>query len=104
MAIDGDTVTVTVRNSGSRPGREVVQVYASRPDSAVERAARWFIGSAIVEAAPGEVANASITLADHNFRHWDHSAHAWTTEPGTYQLHAGRCVADLPLTAEISRS
>ena len=38
MDPDGDAVvTVRVRNTGTRPGREVVQVYASRPDSAVER-------------------------------------------------------------------
>ena len=103
MVIDGDTVTVSVRNAGERPGREVVQLYASRPDSAVERAPRWLVGSAIVEAAAGERADAAITLADHNFRHWDRSAHAWTIEPGMYQLQAGRSVVDLPLSSEISR-
>ena len=103
MAVDGDTVTVSVRNTGNRPGREVIQLYASRPDSAVERAPRWLVGSAVVDAAAGEVANAAITLADHNFRHWDSSAHTWTIEPGTYQLQAGHSVVDLPLTSEISR-
>jgi beta-glucosidase len=104
IAIDGDTVAVTVRNSGSRPGREVVQLYASRPDSAVERAPLWLVGCTAVEAAPGESVNAVMALGDHNFRHWDSSAHAWTTEPGTYQLQAGRSVADLSLAAEIIRA
>jgi beta-glucosidase len=103
ITVDGDTVTVTVRNTGDRPGREVVQLYASRPDSAMQRAPRWLVGSANVEAAAGEAATASITLADHNFRHWDTSAHAWAVEPGTYQLHAGRSVANLPLSAAVSR-
>jgi beta-glucosidase len=103
MVIDGDTVTVSVRNAGDRPGREVVQLYASRPDSTVERAPRWLVGSAIVEAAAGGWADAAITLADHNFRHWDSSAHAWTIEPGMYQLQAGRSVVDLPLSSAISR-
>jgi beta-glucosidase len=103
MVVDGDTVTVSVRNTGDRPGREVVQLYASRPDSAVERAPHWLIGSAVVEAAADERADAAITVADHNFRHWDSSAHAWTVEPGAYQLHAGRSVVDLPLSSEISR-
>jgi beta-glucosidase len=103
MAVGGDTVTVSVRNTGNRPGREVVQLYASRPDSAVERAPCWLVGSAVVDAAAGEMASAAIILADHNFRHWDSSAHAWTIEPGTYQLHAGRSVVDLPLAGEISR-
>jgi beta-glucosidase len=103
IAVDGKTVAVTVRNSGSRLGREVVQLYASRADSAIERAPRWLVGCAAVEAAPGEKVNAVITVGDRNFRHWDSSAHAWLTEPGTYQLHAGRSVADLPLNAEITR-
>jgi beta-glucosidase len=54
ITVDGDSVGVTVRNSGSRPGREVVQLYASRPDSAVERPPRWLVGCAAVEAAAGE--------------------------------------------------
>jgi beta-glucosidase len=103
IAVDGDTVTVSVRNTGERGGREVVQLYASQPNSAVERAPRWLVGSAIVDAAAGDVANAVITLGDHNFRHWDSSTHTWTIEPGSYQLHAGRSVVDLPLTDEISR-
>jgi beta-glucosidase len=69
----------------------------------VERAPRWLVGSEVVEAAAGDVANAVITLGDHNFRHWDSSTHRWTIEPGNYQLHAGRSVVDLALTDEISR-
>lgn len=104
IAVDGDTVTLTVRNSGSRPGREVVQVYASRADSVVQRPPLWLVGCAAVQAAAGETVEAVITVGDRNFRYWDTSAHAWTTEPGTYQLLAGRSAADLPLGAEISRN
>ena len=100
--MDGDTVTVSVRNTGDRDGREVVQLYASRPDSTVERVPRWLIGSAAVDAAPGEVAKALITLGDHNSGTGT-APHTWMIEPGTYQLRAGRSVVDLPLTGEISR-
>ena len=103
LTVDGDTATITVQNTGDRAGHEVVQLYARRPDSAVERVPRWLVGWATVEASAGEVVSASIDLRDHNFRHWDSSAHAWITEPGTYQLYAGRSVADLPLSGEISR-
>jgi beta-glucosidase len=103
IAVDGDTVTVSVRNTGDRVGREVVQLYASQPNSTVERAPRWLVGSAVVDAAAGDMANAVITLGDRSFRHWDSSTHTWTIEPGSYQLHAGRSVIDLPLTDEISR-
>ena len=101
MTVNGNTVTVTVRNSGTRAGREVVQVYASRADSRVQRPHRWLVGSAVVDVAPGEVTQAVATLGDHSFRNWDSSTHAWTTEPGRYQLHAGRSVNDTPLSAEL---
>jgi beta-glucosidase len=81
----------------------VVQLYASRPDSAVQRAPRWLVGSAAVEAAAGETVNAVITVGDRNFRHWDSSVHAWAIEPGTYQLLAARSVTDLQLSTEIIR-
>jgi beta-glucosidase len=61
------------------------------------------VGCATVEAAAGETVKAVITVADRNFRHWDSSAHAWATEPGTYQLLAGRSVTDLQLSTEITR-
>jgi beta-glucosidase len=101
MSVNGNTVTVTVRNTGTRAGREVVQVYASRADSRVQRPPRWLVGSAAVEVAPGELAQAAITLGDHSFRNWDSSSHTWTTEPGRFQLHAGRSVNDTPLSAEL---
>jgi len=101
MSVNGNTVTVTVRNTGTRPGREVVQVYASRADSRVQRPPRWLVGSAAVDVAPGELAQAAITLGDHSFRNWDSSSHTWTTEPGRFQLHAGRSVNDTPLSAEL---
>ena len=60
----------TVRNTGARPGREVVQVYASRPDSAVERPAKWLAGFAAVDADPGETVNVGILIPERAFQHW----------------------------------
>jgi beta-glucosidase len=86
---------VRVRNSGARPGREVVQVYAARPDSAVERPARWLAGFAAVEAGPGETVTAEIAVG---VAHWDG---AWTVEPGAFELAAGRSSADLRVRGEL---
>ena len=52
LAMDG--ARVRLANTGTRRGREVVQVYASRPDSAIERPPRWLAGFAVVEADAGE--------------------------------------------------
>ncbi|HJW60322.1 MAG TPA: glycoside hydrolase family 3 C-terminal domain-containing protein, partial [Actinomycetota bacterium] len=100
----GHQVVVRVRlaNRGRRPGREVVQAYLSRPGSTVERPALWLAGFAVVRAEPGQAVTAELRLAPRAFQHWSAETHGWETEPGPYQLSAGRSVADRPLTAEIA--
>ncbi|GAA3396874.1 beta-glucosidase family protein [Cryptosporangium minutisporangium] len=98
-AVEGDAVEVTVANTGSREGREVVQVYASRPESAVDRPARWLVGFAVVSAASGAAATVRIPLPARAFEHW--SGDGWEREPGPFTLHVGRSVADTPLTLEV---
>ena len=92
---------VGVRNTGSRRGREVVQVYASRPGSAVERPAKWLAGFAAVDADPGETVTVGILIPERGFQHWD--GRSWATEPGTFTLSAGSSSAALPLTASLER-
>jgi beta-glucosidase len=89
-------VCVQVRNTGPRRGHEVVQVYASRPDSAVERPAKWLAGFAAVDADPGETVEVGILLPERVFQHW--SDEGWTLEPGSFVLAAGPSSASLPLT------
>src|SRR5262249_27751304 len=52
IALDGRQVTVTVRNSGSRPGREVVQCYVAPVESDDTRPRRWLAGFAGAVADP----------------------------------------------------
>ncbi|MER7179312.1 glycoside hydrolase family 3 C-terminal domain-containing protein [Streptomyces hyaluromycini] len=96
------TAEVRIRNSGTRHGKEVVQVYAGRPGSGVERPVRWLAGFAAVEAAAGEEVVATVRLDARALRHWDTEAGRWAVEPGTFGLAAGPSSTTLPLTAEIS--
>ena len=96
----GVAVCVEVRNTGSRPGREIVQVYASRPDSVVERPAKWLAGFAAVEADPGETVNVGILLPERAFQHWADGG--WTLEAGTFTLSAGSSSTSLPLTGSVT--
>jgi beta-glucosidase len=93
-------VCVEVRNTGPRPGREIVQLYASRPDSAVERPAKWLVGFAAVDADPGETVNVGILIPERAFQHWSDSG--WTLEAGAFALSAGSSSASLPLTASVT--
>jgi beta-glucosidase len=94
------TVRVTLRNTGARPGREVVQLYAERPESAVERPPRALAGFAIAEAAAGEEAAVEIAVAPRALAHWDGAGSA--VEPGPLILAAGRSSRDLRLRAAIT--
>jgi beta-glucosidase len=92
----GVAVCVQVRNTGPRRGREIVQVYASRPDSAVQRPAKWLAGFAAVDADPGETVEVGILIPERVFQHW--SDQGWALEPGSFVLAAGPSSASLPLT------
>ena len=97
-------ITVAVRNTGRRPSREVVQVYASRPDGTVERPPRWLVGFASVRAEPGERASATIIVPPRAFEHWSVEDGGWVLEPGTFDLAAGPSSAVLPLSTRIAVS
>nr|WP_274636995.1 glycoside hydrolase family 3 C-terminal domain-containing protein [Microbacterium bovistercoris] len=91
---DGDALRVTLTNTGARAGKQVVQVYAQRVDSTLERPVRWLVGHAVVRGAAGQTVTAAIELPARRFAHWDG---AWVHEPGGFTLQVGHSVAELPL-------
>ena len=95
---DDATVDVTVANTGGRPGKQVVQVYLARADSAVERPVRWLAAHTVVRLDPGHRDRVSITVPARAFAHWDGS---WRYEPGAFDVAVGTSSVDLPLTASI---
>jgi beta-glucosidase len=97
----GAWVRVRVRNAGSRPGREVVQVYASRPASGLARPERWLAGFAAVRAEPGEEVEVEVRVPWRSLAHWDAGSAAFAVEPGGFMVAAGRSSRDLRLTAEL---
>ncbi|MEU6840274.1 glycoside hydrolase family 3 C-terminal domain-containing protein [Streptomyces sp. NPDC046716] len=98
---DGFTVRVAVRNTGSRTGRDVVQVYLSRPDSVVDHPELRFAGYAAVTAPPGARTDVEVHVPARALRHWSPDARDWRTEPGTYRVHAGRSAGEPTLTTEV---
>jgi beta-glucosidase len=98
---DGAAVlTVRIRNSGTRPGREVVQVYASRPGSTVERPTRWLAGFAAATADPGQEATVEVAIPSRCLAYWDIRSHAWTIEEGVFHLAVGRSWGDQRLAID----
>ncbi|MFK0040165.1 beta-glucosidase [Paenarthrobacter sp. NPDC090517] len=84
-------VHVPVRNTGTRTGREVVQVYLDRADSTVERPVRWLAGYAGTHLAPAGTESVEIRIPAKAFAHYDGG---WQFEQGTFRLLVGRHASD----------
>jgi beta-glucosidase len=91
---DGGTATVRLRNTGDRRGKQVVQVYASRPVSRVERPARWLAGFTVVTAEPGETVDVPVEVHGRALRHWV-TGSGWAVEPGAVTLSVGASAGHL---------
>ena len=91
-------VTVEVENRGARAGKQVVQVYAERQDSAVDRPVRWLVGFAAARVPAGERAQVLLSVPTRLLAYWQDG---WRYEPGAYQLRVGTSAADLPLAAKV---
>lgn len=87
-------VRLDVTNTGLRAGKQVVQVYLSRPDSRVDRPVRWLAGSTVVRAEPGQTVPITVSLPARAFAHWHDGT--WHHEDGTYHVHVGTSVTELP--------
>lgn len=95
--VDG-RVRVAVENTGQRPGKQVVQVYLARPDSAVDRPVRWLAAHGVVRAAAGEAVELALPLPARAFADW---RDGWHYETGAFEVHVGTSAVDLPLSARV---
>jgi beta-glucosidase len=92
---DGDGVSVTLVNNGTRRGTEVVQVYVRAPESLVRRPDRELVGFAKVGVDPGGRETVRVELGAAAFRYWDVDMHAWRTDPGRYEVLVGASSRDI---------
>ena len=102
MAADEQGVSLTVTNTGSVAGTEIVQLYVAKKNSELFRPAKELKGFARVTLAPGEKQRITITLDDKAFRFWNVKANRWEIEGGEYELLVGASVEDIRLCEKIT--
>ena len=102
MAADEQGVGLTVTNTGSVAGTEIVQLYVAKKNSELFRPVRELKGFARVTLAPGEKQRITITLDDKAFRFWNVKANRWEIEGGEYELLVGASVEDIRLCEKIT--
>jgi beta-glucosidase len=97
-ATKGLDLHVEVKNTGERAGKHVVQVYAERKVSSVDRPVRWLVGFASIFAEAGATAAVSIQIRGREFADWNDG---WNYEAGEFTLHLGSNVNDLPVQFKV---
>ena len=101
LTASADGVTLTVTNTGTRAGMEIVQLYVAKPDAKIFRPAQELKGFAKVPLRPGESRTVVIPLDDKAFRYWNTQTDRWEVEGGQYELRVGASSADIRLTAAV---
>ena len=95
------SIEVTVRNTGPRTGREVVQAYVAGPAVGPGRPVRVLGAFGTVTAAPGTSAAVRLTLPARVFARYDEQAGRWDWLPGQFTIAVGRSSRDLRLTTAV---
>jgi beta-glucosidase len=99
-------LSVSITNAGTRPGKEVVQVYLAPPDwpAASGRPVRVLAAFATARAAPGESVRVRLTIPARLFTRYSEDLAAWISPEGKYTVHVGRSSRDLRLSAAVQVS
>ncbi len=93
------TVSVTVKNDGTKAGAEVVQVYVSDRQSSLPRPLKELKGFSKVFLQPGESRTVSIVLDKDALSYYNDKLQQWVAEPGSFDVLVGNASDHLPLKA-----
>ncbi|HEY0795708.1 MAG TPA: glycoside hydrolase family 3 C-terminal domain-containing protein [Acidisarcina sp.] len=95
------TVSFDVRNTGSRAGAEVAQLYLGDPSAKAKRPVRELKGFQKVRLDPGQSQHITLNLDKRSFSYWDESAHDWRADPGKFTVFVGDSSENTPLTSSL---
>lgn len=92
----GFVARVNVRNIGSRPGREVLQLYVSAPSGGLDKPARELKGFAKTRLlSPGESETVEIPISLQELASWNEYKGRWETAKGTYHFCFGKSAEEM---------
>ena len=102
---DAYEVTVTIKNTGSYEGKEVVELYISAPDNkAANKPVKELKAYAKTrQLKPGESETLTLTVKAADLASFDETASAWVVAEGEYQFLVGASSQDIraTLTAKV---
>lgn len=95
------SVRVRVKNVGSRPGREVVELYVAPDHKGIMRPVRELKGFESVLLQPGEEKEVCFELDERSFAYYETRISDWYVEPGRYLIQIGRSSRDIALSQPV---
>ncbi|MBB6482472.1 glycoside hydrolase family 3 C-terminal domain-containing protein [Spirochaeta isovalerica] len=101
---DNETINVSckVKNTGSRTGKEIVQLYVRDVESTVYRPEKELKGFEKVELAAGEEKEITFVLDRRSFAFYDTVSRVWQVEPGEFEILIGASSRDIKLRESLS--
>src|SRR5437016_8022154 len=102
----GAVVQFNVKNTGTRRGTDVAQLYLGLPSlpPAAPQPPRALKGFARVDLAPGESTRVQIVLDARAFSYWNAAADGWAVAPGCYRVMVGRSSRDIRLEGVVAQA
>ena len=93
---DGFTASVTVTNTGSVAGKEVVELYVSAPAGGLDKPARELKAfGKTKELQPGESQTLTLKVDNYGIASFNEANSAWEAPAGNYQVMFGASVSDI---------
>jgi beta-glucosidase len=95
-------VSFEVKNTGTREGADVAQVYVGDQQTKVRRPPKELKGFVKVNLRPGETKKVSVILDNRALSYYDVSTRQWRADPGVFDVLVGRSSAQIELRGRIT--
>lgn len=99
----GFKVSIDVTNTGSREGKEVVQLYIGDVESSLERPVMELKGFKKISLCPGETKEVTFVITDEMLKYYDPSKSGWILENGEFTAYIGASSEDIRTTVKFAK-
>lgn len=96
----GFKLTVDVTNTGSREGKEVVQLYIGDDESSLERPPMELKGFRKVSLLPGQTQKVVFEITEDMLKYYDPAQSGWVLEKGSFTAYVGSSSEDIRTTVK----